>query len=159
MLLQVEPLRKVTGELRSARRCPPKYTPKASSAMAKLGLSYERKIVRDLMRSVWLVEHNPWFEFQDELGVSTCCPDIILTADSKIIVIEVKLTWVPEAIEKLRGLYCPVVEYALAAEVFPLIIVKNLRPDAPPVQDSVQRALESEMPILQWIGSGHIPWL
>lgn len=135
----------------------------SNNAAAINGRRYERQVIAELDR--WAVvngaklEHNPWFEYNNGSGIRICSPDGLLRlASDKIIVAEIKLTYVPEAIIKLRELYCPVVATALKCEAVPLVIVKNLIPDAPPATDRLGMALSAKMPLLQWLGHGRIVW-
>lgn len=144
-----------------ARRQFPK--PKPSNAAAKLGLRYERTVGKELERHANMgnfakVEHNPWFTFWDEYGTANCCPDFLLYLEQGVVVTEVKLTWVKVALEKLVDLYCPVVSAALGVPTRPLVICRNLRPDAPPAMFSIRDAIISPTSPLLWPSTGHLLW-
>lgn len=150
----------LTGAHRATREFP---KPKPSNAAAKVGLMYERKIGRELgafVKRGYLddIEHNPWFTFYDSCGIGNCCPDFILTTPQGLIIVEVKLTWVEQALAKLNDLYLPVVSIALNAPVKPLVICRNVTPMAPRASYTLGDALTSREPLLHWPSSGHIQW-
>jgi len=167
---------------RSAWRVDKVFAPRASNPMAARGLAYERKVRAELRRLAasyhWIVEHNPWFRYENSDGsIGTCAPDFVIHQGyeakvtgmvrgvlyvegkgDKVIVVETKLTYIPEALAKLRSLYCPIISLAFGTEVVPLIITKNLVPGAPPVSDRLGKALDSNPPVLQWLGNGPMIW-
>lgn len=66
-----------------------------------------------------------------------------------IIVCEIKLTYTPNAIKKLRSLYLPIVsKYFGNRLILPLIICKNLTPTAPPHSSSISQALKTPIPLI-----------
>ncbi len=65
-----------------------------------------------------------------------------------IILIEVKLTWVPIAWEKLISLYLLIVAKLYNLPILPLVIVKNLTKNSPPSTANLTDALISEFPLL-----------
>ena len=150
---------------KAERSTKPPVLAKPARPSAKQGLRYEAKVERELAslsaRGLFSqVERTPWFDFADSLGSSCCAPDFVLhQPGGAIIVIEVKLTWVPVALPKLRQLYIPVVSKALHSNViFPLVIVKNLTPDAPPAEFTLSRALASKSCLLYWPDNGPMQW-
>jgi hypothetical protein len=67
-----------------------------------------------------------------------------------IILIEVKLTWVPIAWEKLNNLYIPLAAKLYNLPILPLVIVKNLTRDAPPSAANLSDALILPFPLLHF---------
>jgi hypothetical protein len=137
--------------------------PTPTRLSARDGLRYERKVDKELWRHkaaghFLLVEHNPWFTFEDEWGIANCCPDFILHSEEELTVVEVKRTWVEVAIHKLNDLYNPVISTALGRPVKPLIICRNSAPGAPPAEFTLSGALASPFRLLQWPENGHMPW-
>lgn len=133
-----------------------------------LGLRYERRFLKVLKSTVGSrsleVEHNPWFTYTtdslvDKSGV--CCPDILVheTLTDITWVLEVKYTWVADALEKLTNLYVPVVELALERRALPLVVCKRLTPESPQpklslfglVPDNPNQALSE---VYQWMELG-----
>ena len=113
------------------------------------------------------LDHNPCFQYQlahDPL-LRWCVPDALIHINAPqnfqgIIVTEVKLTYTPEALQKLLNLYCPVVSIALGVPVRPLVIFKNaLRPNVEfkPCLD-LYEAVHSSIPIFQWLGRGPLTY-
>lgn len=156
------PFRLLTG-LKQARRTEALYHPKPSNAAAAIGLQFERRIKRELvyhaaMGRLGVIEHNPWFVFADSRGSSQCCPDFLIWTPAHIVVVEVKLTWVPEALEKLTKLYCPIIGMALERETQSLVICRHLALGAPAAVFGLAEALASPDALLHWPNNGHIPW-
>ena len=147
--------RLVRGELISATRCDPLFPkPRATSTAAAFGLRYERKLFRAFKKSKFSVEHNPWFMFEDSVGRAWCSPDFILDQIKYLVVVECKYTYVPNAFQKLISLYIPIVQKALKKPAFPLVICKNLTPDAPKPALCIGDALcPSTNYLYQWMGT------
>lgn len=145
---------------RSRRHFP---TPKPSNAAAKLGLAYERKVGKELAFHVtrgnfYKLEHNPWFTFYDIHGIGNCSPDYLLYLENGIVVVEIKLRWVDNALAKLEELYCPVVSNALGYPTRPLVICRYLSPSSPPAQVTLRHALRDQHKLMLWPANGHILW-
>jgi hypothetical protein len=116
-------------------------------------------MLKSILPKSMSLEHNPWFYYTASEGVrSACCPDILIHDNDfgYTIVIEIKNTWVPSALPKLRSLYCPVVSRALDRPTKPLVLVKNLTPDAPRPQSTLSFGLIAPDPLIQWLGRGTI---
>jgi len=143
-----------------SKRIPPQVLPPPTTEIQKQGLRYEKKVVKALKTRGCELEHNPWFSY----NTSCYCPDIIIyeLPLNRIIVVEVKLTYTPMALAKLRGLYCPMIKSATTIErykVFPLVICKNITPNVLNdlfFNDSIHSAVESHSPIYVWPGNGPI---
>lgn len=131
--------------------------PKPRTAWARAGIRYELNVVKALALFVPVL-HNPWYVFEDDHGASYISPDIVLPYDSKLIVAECKLTYKPEAIVKLRRLYCPIIAMATEKPVLPLVITKNLNPSAPEPGLALSIAIGLAEPLLHWTGKGSIGW-
>ena len=137
---------------------------KGTSPAAKQGLRYENRVAKQLALHIVAkhflrLEHNPWFTFSDQFGTANCSPDFLLHAeDGKIIIVEVKLTWVEVAAHKLNDLYCPVISAALNTWCYPLVICKSLTPKAPRAELTLSEALASPFKLLLWPDNGRIPW-
>lgn len=147
----------------SASRAPVRvHKSRASNSRGYIGLLYERKtfaMLKTVLPKSMSIEHGPWFYYEASEGTSGACqPDILIHDDEfgYTIIIEIKNTWVSGALVKLKSLYCPVVSKALSRPTKPLVLVKNLIPDAPRPQTSLSFALISPSPLLQWLGRGTI---
>lgn len=143
-----------------ARRVPTTLVPKANSAWARAGLRYERNLARTLQRAGIDILHNPQFYYETPHNSGYCLPDIVLLGFRPFpIVIEVKLSYREEAIEKLRSLYCPVLRAALGVPLArPVVVTKVLRPDSPSPEVSLESLLCSPNAFLiQWLGRGEFP--
>lgn len=151
--------------LRSVERCAPLFTKvRASSPAAKLGLAYEKRVGKELLRFLdkdgfSKIEHGSWFRFYDTLGTGHCSPDFIMWFNNKAVVVEVKHTWVAEAKAKLDDLYLPIVSCAHnGAPTLPLVIVKNMTRSAPSASLTLFDALFSETKLLHWPNIGRMLW-
>lgn len=153
--------------LQHAARCRSQSMPRPQSAPAKAGLAYQRKITRVLKpiaeSNGFALEADPWFTFTDTSGGGHAVPDIVLTAENCVLIIEVKLTFVTGAQEKLLELYSPVIRKALNLTFYPrcLVICKHLVPGRLASVESISNALKSapgSAPVLQWLGHGGIQW-
>ena len=151
-------------ELTSAKRTTERFTKsRPSSTAAQKGLAYERKVFKQLNQLFVenyfsFIEHNPWFEYEDFYGHHICSPDFILHQKDQLIIVEVKLTWVPEARGKLESLYQPVIEKALGTKTTSLIICKIMAPNAGSPQSQFSKALNSPNKLLHWPAIGRIEW-
>ena len=156
-----EPIRQISGPLVAAR-CQPRTFPRPSSVAARMGVSYEKKVHRALTATAKRIgavfEPSPWFKFIDGFGQGQAALDGLFHVDGKTLVIEVKYTFTIDAVIKLRGLYLPVLGATLKTKLFPLIIVKNLTPNAMATVLKLSDALllNAHVPTLQWLGHGPI---
>ena len=142
-----------------ARRILTPSLPYPPTPIARAGLRFEKKVFAELQKSVKEIEHNPWFSYKlCDGGHGICCPDILIrdSENPLIIVIEVKHTWVPHALNKLKTLYCPIVEKALQIKTRPLVIAKHLIPGAPRPCNKISQAILCADPIVQWLERGPI---
>lgn len=146
----------VRGELFNVRRSGPAYrtATKRLTPSQAAGIRFEKRVdlyLQVLAKSLEAkLEHNPWFQYNDLNGPHACSPDFILNFGDRVVVIEVKVTWLPSAISKLRNLYLPVVSRILRpTKIGGIVLCKNLTPEAPqPVQ---QLSLASKMiPTYHW---------
>lgn len=144
----------------SAERAPNKvHHSRASNSAGYIGLKYERsviKMLKSILPQTMELENNVWFYYKTETEKSACSTDVIIFDKEFgfIIVVEIKFTWTPAAIQKLKELYCPVVTKVFNLPTKPLVIVKNLIPGCPLPKFSISGALLSDNPLVQWIGTG-----
>lgn len=172
--LILAPAKIVRGPLAFAERCSPVFkkvrTGKLTPAQAN-GIRYENQVHKALETLAKTIrgtsvtyERNPWFRYGDENGRSSCSPDGILWLDQYVaLVVEHKYTFPPVAIDKMKGLYLPVVARALAPGVIHgLVICKTLTPEAPKPISCLGDALmgpNSVVTVLQWLGQGPLRWI
>lgn len=142
----------------ATRRIAARPLPKADG-MKAIGLRYERQVIRALCARNIIHEHNPWFEYTttENMAVHVAVPDAMLFLDKdSVIVAEIKLKFVPDAMTKLEEIYCPIVSKHMGKPVRPLIIVKSLTLDTPSHSDSISEALKCQYPIYHWLGHARI---
>ena len=87
---------------------------KRSTAAAKAGIAYERKVQTLLLGAFSRVYlPSPWFRFFDASGMRWCQPDglFIYPAAGRVIIVEIKNSHTHEAWWKLHYLYRPVVQW------------------------------------------------
>jgi hypothetical protein len=102
------------------------------------------------------LEHNPWFA---AASGEVFVPDILIyeLCLQRVIVVEVKLTYTPGALEKLNSLYCPIVGLVTGLKPRPMVITKTLRADGAEVAPKAfYQTLDSPLPVYQWLGHGPI---
>ncbi len=145
---------RIVEGLKWARACPvrPPYIPKSRPRGVKaLGVRYERRLAE---ASGGLA--GQWFEFEDANGLGCCQTDVIVDLDNVLLVLEAKLSWVPEGHSQIAKLYRPVVEAALVKPVIGIVVVKNLTPGAPRAfgcyDDAIASARTGCLPVLHWLG-------
>jgi len=152
-----------------------KSRPGSRTPGQNLGLRYENRLFTALRNlNVGIVEHNPWFEYEDSAHQhGICCPDFLIRAsDLGPIIIECKYTYMSQAFTKLTGLYVPVVDAVLGAEgaefrdaAFPrnvvpshLMICRTLVLGCPAPGATIQTALTLPQPLYHWTGLGPVFW-
>ncbi len=133
----------------------------------KLGLAYQKKVAKAirLLPEIQHVEETPWFGFSDSTGGGLASPDLLVyTNYDAVLCIEVKLSWTPDAVSQLYDFYLPILtrvaqtELLPASRVVPLIITKNLLPNAPRAELNINSALKHNPSLLHWRGEGGIRW-
>jgi len=137
-------------------RTKPRPIPKALTPAQKLGLQYERRVVKTMRAQGLDIEHNPWFRYRREGVTGYAVPDVLIHLPGLIVVAEIKLTYTPEALTKLQDLYCPIARSLFALDARPLVIVKNLTADVPSYWHNINEALGASFPIYQWLGHSRI---
>lgn len=100
--------------------CAPAFTEKKkrSTAAAKAGIAYERKvqtILLDAFSRAYLP--NPWLRFFDASGMRWCQPDglFIYPKAGRVVIVEIKHGHTSQAWWKLLHLYRPVVQALFGA--------------------------------------------
>lgn len=161
-----------------ARRTEPRFGKSRAARLTagqNLGLRYENRLFTALRKlNVGVVEHNPWFEYEDSAHQhGICCPDFLIrVSDLGPIIIECKYTFTPQAFTKLTGLYVPVVDVVLGAEgaefrgasirdtTVPnwLMICHTLVVGSPRPGPTIQTALTLSAPLYHWAGLGPVFW-
>jgi hypothetical protein len=155
--------RLVSGQVKAERTTPTFARNRGSNDAARLGLAYERRVVKELQHHVDIgnlvrVEHNPWFAFEDEFGAGTCSPDIIVYGPQFVQIVEVKLRWVPVAQKKLEDLYRPVVCAAYGILPSLLVLCRYVTPETPKPVFTLRDAVKTTGAVLNWPANGRIPW-
>ncbi len=154
----------------AAKEINPRKFPRPKGPASRLGLAFQKKFTKALESGVSLdgdvgVKVEPWFEYTELPTVGNprtaiCSPDLLVldVENGFITVIEIKLTYTPLALIKLRNIYCPVVSLALGLPTLPLVVCKNLTPTSPKPHLSFYDAIRSKEPLFHWIGRGTILW-
>jgi hypothetical protein len=146
-----------------AQRIAPCTLPRGRTSAQLKGLRYQRALGRALTRNLQgiTITPEPWYEYIRQCDNGTvecniCAPDFLLEKDDTGIVIEVKLTFVYGAIDKLTNLYVPTVAISNRnlKRIVPLIITRTLTPSTPPTIKRISQALDKGrefLPVLQWL--------
>ena len=154
------------------RRIMARTLPKPQTISQKTGIRYENALFKRLQFLANTidgeVEHNPWFEYYDDENELRCAvPDFIFAKGSFTLVIECKLTFVPEAVTKLRELYVPLVEKISRRVprtiVKPLVVCKTMSPlaEALPYVYKFSEIFSRDLtntPVYQWLGHTGLQW-
>lgn len=89
------------------------------------GLKYERELGSALGPD-W--QHGCWFHYFDARGSGYCQTDFLRELEDCVVVLEAKLSWVPEGHTQLEGLYRPVVERTFGKPMVGLVVCRRLVP-------------------------------
>lgn len=157
-------MKKVRGEVQYAAPClRPHFIPaqRAKAGAKGAGIRYERTLAKHLSRFA-NVTHGQWFHYIDDSGPNWCQTDIISSGRKETLVLECKLTWVPEAKPQISELYRPILAAAYAKPVLGVIVCKHLAISMPgeTIVDTLMEAIEvartGRIPTLHWLGKASI---
>jgi hypothetical protein len=82
------------------------------------GIRYENALAKALPDAL----HGQWFEYVDGSGEHRWCQtDFLIIGDSRVLIIECKLSWTLEGHRQINELYCPVVSRALERECWGIV--------------------------------------
>lgn len=130
---------------------------KGKTAAQKLGIRYERKVLRAL-QAEWgeAFLASPWFKYEDASGLHWCQPDGVLKREKSATIFEVKARFSSDGWYQLRKLYAPVVKKAFLLERVNFVLVcRSFDPSTPFPEDfelisSPTHPLVSEVSVLAW---------
>lgn len=97
------------------------------------GLRYESRVHSELSRKVSGYLENPRLIFFDAVAARSCIPDGIILLADRAVLVEVKLSHMPEAWWQLKRLYEPVVRNWSRAAGLPIQFVEIVRSFDPAV--------------------------
>lgn len=116
------------------------------------GLRYERIVAAALPQA----RHGQWFKYCDRNGLGFCQPDFLLPYNGLMLILECKLTDVPEAEGQLRQLYYPVVGHLSKLPVAGIVICKSVTANSKNIVGTLREAADLAMtgivPTLHWLG-------
>ena len=106
---------------------PPWLRKRKMTPAQRKGISYEKAMAR-LLANDYQVQHGQWIKYKRKGRWKWCQPDLIVTHENRIYVIEVKLTARPRSAKtKLLSLYVPIMQLIYPGrEVVPVQLCKNL---------------------------------
>lgn len=159
----------------AAARAAPQPLPRPQSEASARGLRFQRRAARALARQAAAIgaryEAEPWFTYEEDGDAfhwrksrGYAVPDGIFTFGDQAVVIEMKLTFVPEAVRKLAKLYVPLVERTTSLRVRPLVLCRHLTPQAALFYHQVETLSEvfslppNATGVMLYLGSGPILW-
>lgn len=168
----VSAVREIRPPLIHSTRCAPVFSrprPSRLTPQQAAGLAYEKKVGNALsllckrLGPDAKLEKNPWFSFQDANGTGACSPDNLLIVERAglVLVVEVKLSFLPTALTKLARLYVPIVNATLKPLIIrSVVICKNVIPGTPmPISGLGSTEMTaSSAAVYQWLGQGPILW-
>lgn len=135
----------------------PDFQPRYARKGAKgRGVAYEKALGKEL-GAEWT--RGQWFEFLDDDGKGWCQVDFFHRTADATIVLESKLSWVPEAHTQLELLYRPVVEMAWKKPMIGLVVTRRLVPGctgaiAHTLPSAIKAAASCRNVVLHWSGKG-----
>lgn len=93
------------------------------------GLNYEKAVIKKLLKLFGKVQVHPWIVYSAANCRGICQPDaLVLLSDNHIVIVEIKLSHVRNARNKLLHFYKPLIEYLYPTKtVTCLQIYKNTR--------------------------------
>lgn len=123
-----------------------------------LGLSYEKKLGKALLRANSSCVAGQWFEYFADGKRGYCQTDFLLFSGLEVYILECKLTNVEEALGQLRELYAPVVQAAYRLPVHGIVVVKSLsRASGALIVATLKSACSQAIhtiPVLHYLGQG-----
>ncbi len=143
---------------------PPHAKARAKPRGAKAeGLRYERRVALLLPQATW----GQWMEYEDAHGRGFAQADFLVpeaaASGAGIAVAEVKLTWIPQAAEKLRKFYFPLLREVYGKRfIGGMVIVRNVTCNTPwgdvlwdvPKALKVIRERPDRIPVVHWGHTG-----
>lgn len=127
------------------------------TAAQQAGISFEKTVQKKLAVLYGNVEAAPWLYYRTPKRSGVCQPDALMwLADDHICIVEIKLSWMRPARQKLVSFYGPVVSAIYKkAKVSFLQIYKNAKPAAHKNSLSIYKL--DEIPVgkykeCQWLG-------
>lgn len=128
--------------------------PKRATGSKAKGLSYEKKLVRHLMKR-WPhaeLQYHRWIRFQDSIGVGHAEPELYVELADRILLLECKLTGGPAGRQQLELYYKPLLEHIYKKPVYCLLVCKNVIPDTPrPRYDTPEDFVRSNALFGVWV--------
>jgi hypothetical protein len=122
------------------------------------GILYEVEIQKALPKG-W--KRGQWLIFQDSAGPGYCQLDFYFECADGIVVLESKLSWVPEGHSQLELLYRPVVEKIWGKPMIGLVITKRVTPEckgaiAQNLPSAISAARSVRNVVLHWTGKSSL---
>jgi hypothetical protein len=105
----------------------PTFEPQNRTAAQEAGIRYERAIIKRLKSLHERVDAGPWLYYRTATISNVCQPDaLIWLTPSHCLIVEVKLTWKPNARLKLQQFYGPILRHIHPGATFSFLqIYKN----------------------------------
>lgn len=107
----------------------PTFPEQKRTTAQQAGLNYEAAVLRRLKSLHTRVEDHPWLYYKSPRASGVCQPDALVWLDEKhLLVVEVKLTWVRGARDKLLKFYGPILSVIYPdVEISYLQVYKNAK--------------------------------
>lgn len=122
------------------------------------GIKYEKELGKAL-GSGWI--HGQWFQFGDVAGTAFCQTDFLRELEDCVVVLEAKLSWVPEGHSQLELLYRPVIEAAFGKPMVGMQVCRRLVVGcsgavAQTLPSALEAAKKARNVVLHWTGKGEL---
>jgi hypothetical protein len=110
----------------------PVFAAQKRTAAQQAGISFEKAVQKKLAALYGNVEASPWLYYRTPKRSGVCQPDALMwLADDHVCIVEIKLSWMRPARQKLVSFYGPVVSAIYkSAKVSFLQVYKNAKPAA-----------------------------
>lgn len=89
----------------------PQFADQRRTAAQQAGINFERRVATKLAHLYKQTVNGPWLKYHCPKKRGICQPDILVWLTPKhLLVVEVKLSWMPQARLKLRTFYGPLLQ-------------------------------------------------
>lgn len=135
---------------------PPFFKKRIKKGTRREGLKYEE----DLAKALPGCAHGIWFKYWNDNGVGYCQPDIMITRNGVVIVLEAKRTDCEYARHQLGRMYLPVVRFVYEKPALGIVVAKFTSSETRSssvvnnLQDALYLANRGVIPTLHWLGQG-----
>ena len=135
----------------------PEFIPRGRPKGVKAeGLRFEAALAKQIAPA----KRGQWFKYRQvaDVKVRYCQTDLLVVSPKVVLIVECKLSWVPEGQESLDRLYVPVVRKALDRQVYGMVATRYLKRGMPSkiavvssLEDGIKAVCGGLDVVLHWI--------